>query len=114
MQFHTNFLFSEVAFGFCHRPARLRKWLPGWSEPNPNISSWAYHGDDAGLWMHPRKGYTAVYLEKYGHGDIMGCGIDFEKNTIFYTRNGELILVTRQGQTPEKCKLILPQNKNLN
>ncbi|OCK76384.1 hypothetical protein K432DRAFT_360469 [Lepidopterella palustris CBS 459.81] len=92
----------EVAFGLCHRPARLNKWLPGWCDPNPKVSSWAYHGDDAGMYSNPRGNSSPAYPSKYGHGDVMGCGIDFRKKSMFYTRNGELVLVTREGATPEK------------
>jgi hypothetical protein len=57
--------------------------MPGW-EPH----SYGYHGDDGtkfGAGATPNKWPT------WEDGDVIGCGIDFPRRTIFYTRNGTLL-----------------------
>jgi len=31
------------------------------------------------------------YAATYGPGDVIGCGIDFEHGTIYYTKNGVML-----------------------
>jgi hypothetical protein len=58
--------------------------------------SWAYHGDDG--WVGSSLlGYSdALQLNTltFGHGDTIGCGIDFSKGYVFWTKNGERISTT--------------------
>ncbi|KAF4655319.1 Rsp5p-dependent ubiquitination, sorting of cargo proteins at the multivesicular body, partial [Perkinsus chesapeaki] len=54
--------------------------------------SWGLHGDDGNLFhgsgLHHS---TAAFSRSFGPGDTIGCGINYDKNTIFYTLNGEYI-----------------------
>jgi Ran-binding protein 9/10 len=73
----------------------------GWSE-----GSWGYHGDDGNVFY----GDSTNPLDRHGDdsqsnrgnavppwgplyttGDVIGCGVNFEKETAFYTKNGELL-----------------------
>lgn len=67
--------------GFCNERARLDRLL-GWDK-----GSWAYHKDDGKLYVD---GNTRgiVYGESFALGDWIGCGIDNEKKTAFFTKNG--------------------------
>ena len=53
-------------------------------------SSWGYHGDDGyvrtstTIWERERDKF-----EPFGKGDTIGCGVDFEKSTVFWTKNGK-------------------------
>jgi hypothetical protein len=53
-------------------------------------SSWGYHGDDgqvrtsSTLWEPDYNKF-----EGFGDGDTIGCGVDFEKGTVFWTKNGK-------------------------
>lgn len=61
--------------------------MPGWQ--NKGSRSWGYHGDDGNLFdnnMMPREKHPSG---TYGPGDVIGCGVDFAKETMFFTRNGE-------------------------
>lgn len=53
----------------------------GWSE-----QSYAYHGDDGQKW----NGFDTYgkYGPAFKQGDIVGCGINWETSSIFFTKNG--------------------------
>ncbi|KAJ2838848.1 hypothetical protein J3B01_001107 [Coemansia erecta] len=55
--------------------------LPGWDP-----GSWGYHGDDGHVFGGAGSGTR--YGPRYSTGDTVGCGIDFMKRRIFFTRNG--------------------------
>ncbi|KAK5948397.1 hypothetical protein OHC33_010571 [Knufia fluminis] len=69
-----------VAVGFSSSFFSLER-LPGW-EPQ----SWAYHGDDGKIYDGQPNGHT--YRSGFGERDIIGCGIDFNKGSAFFTKNG--------------------------
>ncbi|KAF8203757.1 concanavalin A-like lectin/glucanase domain-containing protein, partial [Pholiota molesta] len=73
----------HISIGFAGKSVKLGR-LPGW-EPN----SWGYYGDDGSSLSAEKSG--AQFGPSYGVGDIIGCGIDFTTNKVFYTKNGALI-----------------------
>lgn len=58
--------------------------MPGWDP-----GSWGYHGDDGCFFNESGsgKGYGPTFDE----GDIIGCGVNFERETAFFTKNGEML-----------------------
>jgi ankyrin repeat protein len=69
----------------------LDKAFPGHaSSSKRGTQSWAYHGDDGWLgntiWGYYDKRQQKT--ETFGHGDTVGCGVDFRKGYIFWTKNG--------------------------
>ena len=78
-----------IAIGFSTEAA---KWIdfPGWPPKlnAPNVLSWAYHGDDGMFCASNRKKWPARFGLHYGPGDTVGCGLDADAKTIFFTRNG--------------------------
>lgn len=70
-----------VAIGFSTSDFSLER-LPGW-EPK----SWAYHGDDGRAFEGQTSGHP--YKSGFGANDVIGCGIDFNKNHAFFTKNGQ-------------------------
>ncbi|RYP08536.1 hypothetical protein DL764_001867 [Monosporascus ibericus] len=80
---------DSVALGFTNRYTPVDN-LPGWQDyGGPN---WGYHGGDGGLFEYSSNNdYPQSIGPKWGMGDIVGCGIDFSRCTIFYTKNGELL-----------------------
>lgn len=78
-----------VAFGFCTSSANLIEF-PGWPPKTsaPKIQSWAYHGDDGGIYASNGKKWPIQFDKHYGPGDTAGCGLDVDAQRIFFTRNG--------------------------
>ncbi|QYS95164.1 Protein SSH4 [Trichoderma simmonsii] len=68
--------------GFTEEHTDLNTML-GWPE-----SSWGYHGDDGDSFA---EGLSRNYGPIYGEGAVIGCGINFDKNIAFYTKNGKIL-----------------------
>ena len=60
-----------------------QRFMPGWEE-----GSYGYHGDDG-----QKFGSNATFgiWPFFEVNDVIGCGFDFHRKAIFYTRNGELL-----------------------
>lgn len=89
-----------MGIGFCEEIVPLTEML-GWNE-----WSWGYHGDDGHAFygdsanpldrygnevMSPDGEYGRPWGPKYGTGDVIGCGVNFDEDTVFYTKNGKVI-----------------------
>ncbi|XXG98243.1 hypothetical protein Hte_004566 [Hypoxylon texense] len=74
-----------IGVGFCEEHSPLNTMVgcdPG---------SWGYHGNN-GLTLGIQKlAGSAQFGEAYEEGDTVGCGVNFEKETAFFTKNGKLI-----------------------
>lgn len=77
-----NFLGRIIGVGFCEEYAPLDHML-GWVK-----GSWGYHGDDGKLFT-PSGGTN--YGQLYAKGDVVGCGIDLDKELAFFTLNGKYL-----------------------
>ncbi len=55
--------------------------LPGWE-----ANSWGYHGDDGHLFSS--SGTGKAYGPSFTTNDVVGCGVDFCSNSLFFTKNG--------------------------
>ena len=60
------------------------------SSARPGSQSWGYHGDDGwvGSSLYGYHDERQIRSQTFGHGDTVGCGIDFRKGYIFWTKNG--------------------------
>ncbi|KAK0623858.1 ankyrin repeat-containing domain protein [Immersiella caudata] len=77
---------GEIGVGFCEEVAETDTML-GRKE-----AAWGYHGDDGCLFgVNTRSGSGLPYGPKYGEGDVIGCGVNFDQGTVFYTKNGNII-----------------------
>lgn len=64
---------------------------PGWDK-----DSYGYHGDDGGCFHN--NGAGKPWGERFNPGDVIGCGINFERNgEIFWTKNGKFLGVSHIG-----------------
>lgn len=66
--------------------------MPGWDP-----GSWGYHGDDGNSFES--KGIGILYGPTFITGDVIGCGVDFQKRVAFYTKNGLLLDVAFSNLT---------------
>jgi ankyrin repeat protein len=70
----------------------LEECFPGHSATaKRGTQSWAYHGDDGwvGSSLYGYSDEHQMRSELYGHGDVVGCAIDFRKGHVFWTKNGK-------------------------
>ena len=58
--------------------------MPGWEK-----ETIGYHGDDGRLYNENSKGKR--FGPTFGLTDVIGCGVDFNEKTVFFTKNGELV-----------------------
>ncbi|KAI5815818.1 concanavalin A-like lectin/glucanase domain-containing protein [Pyronema omphalodes] len=72
-----------VGLGLTNGPLQRLDRMPGWDE-----NTWGYHGDD-GKTFHNTSHYGWEYIEKYGAGDTVGCGVI--KGRLFFTKNGRFL-----------------------
>jgi hypothetical protein len=74
-----------VAVGLATKGFLRQKRLPGWDS-----ESFGYHGDDGAI-FHGRGRQLASYGPSFGHGDVVGCGIDYRDRSVFFTLNGQFL-----------------------
>ena len=72
--------------------------MPGWLE-----NTIGYHGDDGKLLYEEcsQRGTASRYGPKFGTNDVVGCGVDMKKRTVFFTINGKY-LGTAVSNLPDK------------
>jgi len=87
-----------VAIGLSLQSSNSR--MPGWDK-----QSYGFHGDDGGI-FHSRGEMIRAYGPKYGEGDTVGCGVNYDNGGIFFTLNGNFLGyawcslgVVREGNT---------------
>ncbi|XXH01601.1 hypothetical protein Hte_007961, partial [Hypoxylon texense] len=69
-----------VGIGMSEEHVCLNQFV-GWDN-----GSWGYHSDDGNVYV-ANEGKD--YGPRYGTGNVIGCGIDFKSQTIFFTKDGE-------------------------
>lgn len=74
-----------VAIGLADSEFPIHRSMPGW-----DVHSFGYHSDDGGFYHgdgFPRE----EDMPTFGAGDCVGCGIDYERNALFFCKNGEFL-----------------------
>ncbi|KAF4547992.1 Ankyrin repeat-containing protein 14 [Elsinoe fawcettii] len=73
---------SLIALGFC-QDLSYTMGLPGW-----RTGSWALHLDDGTLYLESYLGKVYCAPMACGSKDVMGCGINYGTDELFFTKNG--------------------------
>ncbi|KAL6790262.1 concanavalin A-like lectin/glucanase domain-containing protein [Trichoderma sp. SZMC 28013] len=71
-----------VGVGFATDETELENYALGWY-----AGSWGFHGDDGHVYHG--SGLRRPYAEPYSSGSTIGCGVDFNNRSIFFTVDGE-------------------------
>ena len=69
-----------IGIGLTSNGSKLNR-MPGW-----NKNTIGYHGDNGKVYKGKRNG--SKYGPSFGVGDVVGCGLDLKRNTVFFTKNG--------------------------
>ncbi|KAI1503601.1 hypothetical protein F5X99DRAFT_406916 [Biscogniauxia marginata] len=73
------------AVGFCPASIPDDSFL-GW-----NPGSWAYRGDNGGLYMESDRPHIKDADQRYGEGDVVGCGLNVQTGEGYYTLNSKIL-----------------------
>lgn len=79
---------SYIAIGIGTKDFNLCHHLPGC---DTNSESFGYHGNDGSIYYSSSDSTIVVntkYGSKFNMNDTIGCGIDYNKRSIFFTLNG--------------------------
>jgi hypothetical protein len=88
---------SLIGIGIMEKSIQTNR-LPGW-----DTQSYGYHGDDGNFFCSSGKGQ--LYGPKFGINDCVGCGVNFAKKQIFFTKNGENLGKFKKMIESHKLKL---------
>ncbi|ANB14758.1 glucose-induced degradation complex subunit VID30 [Sugiyamaella lignohabitans] len=69
-----------ISVGICDIEAGLTK------VPGMDSRTWGFHGDDGRI--SAGQSQSKSFGPKINVGDVIGCGVNFYKDSIFYTKNG--------------------------
>ncbi|KAK7534057.1 uncharacterized protein J3D65DRAFT_605080 [Phyllosticta citribraziliensis] len=78
---------ASAAIGFCSQFSSLEHWLP--EVENKAFSQWVYYWDRGRYQFGTNVSDHFEGQEGFGHGDVVGAGIDFCERTVFFTKNGK-------------------------
>lgn len=74
---------GQIAIGFTNESFKMRR-QPGWEQ-----NSYGYHGDDGLLYRGQGKGEP--FGPTFTTGDIVGGGINYASQEVFFTKNGVIV-----------------------
>ena len=74
-----------IAVGLATQAFHVHSRMPGWDR-----ESFGFHGDDGGI-FHNSGQMLNRFGARFGAGDVIGCGVDYQRQAIFYTRNGDFL-----------------------
>lgn len=91
-----------VAVGLATDAFSLHTRMPGW-----DAHSFGYHGDDGGI-FHAAGSMIKEYGSRFGANDTVGCGMDYQRQAIFYTLNGTFLGYAFELKEPTAMQDLYP------
>jgi ankyrin repeat protein len=79
-----------ITIGLTDAEYPLERKQPGWES-----DSYALHGDDGAVFHNSGNGKS--FCEPFHVDDVIGCGINWQTNEVFFTRNGRFLGVAYRG-----------------
>lgn len=79
----------DIAIGLAGEFTNQLRSQPGW-----NAWSLGYHGDDGRIFEEATQGKYPTG-RKFGPGNTVGCGIDYDTDQYFFTLDGEVICMPK-------------------
>lgn len=88
-----------LTIGFTPEDFPLNRYHPGWC-----LDSYAYHNDDGSAFhvKAPIPDHGFQWGPRFTTGDIVGAGINFRTNEVFFTKNGKFLGVAYRGVTGDE------------
>lgn len=90
---------SSLAYFFLTKSWRLLSFSISGSENN----SFGYQSD--GCVYHGSPTLSTKFGPRFNENDIIGCGVDFLSQSLFFTRNGIFLGKAFEGKVPVSCVL---------
>lgn len=83
-----------ITIGFTPEDFPLNRYHPGWC-----LDSYAYHNDDGSAFhvQAPIPDHGFQWGPRFTTGDIVGAGINFRTNEVFFTKNGKFLGIAYRG-----------------
>ena len=83
---------GAIGIGLTGKGSKLNR-MPGWSK-----KTIGYHGDNGLVYSNSLKTKKGEdYGPTFGKDDVIGCGIDFQSNTVFFTKNGRSFGIAKRN-----------------
>ncbi|KAI0535189.1 hypothetical protein GGR58DRAFT_23194 [Xylaria digitata] len=90
-----------VGIGLCGEFLDLGNGFPGWEYMNPSTG---YHGDNGSIYDSEMGDYLQIRTGRlYEVGDTVGCGVDWDQQSVYYTLNGEHVGRIQSSVIRRKC-----------
>ncbi|KAF8571466.1 hypothetical protein P879_01051 [Paragonimus westermani] len=72
---------GSLTVGLCSSRSSLAEW------PGMEANSYGYHSNNGAIY-HGSKELNTTTGPTYGEADVIGCGVNFVTNSVFFTKNG--------------------------
>ena len=82
-----------VAVGIATADFDLARSMPGWE-----AKSFGFYSIDGAVFANEK--HSPHFGDAYGAGDVVGCGVDYKEERVFFTKNGEFEGYAEESMEP--------------